>query len=58
MGSCGSGAIKGVDILKRIYIPVKDRLPSQLGFTESHSIVNYEWIFDLKQKEGYVKPRN
>lgn len=36
--------IESVDILKRIYIPVKDRLLSQLGFTESHSIVNYEWV--------------
>ncbi|KAF2331738.1 fibronectin type III domain-containing protein [Flavobacterium ginsenosidimutans] len=50
--------IKGIDILKRIYIPVKDRLPSQLGFTESHSIVNYEWIFNLSNDKGYVIPRN
>lgn len=51
-------SIKGIDKLKRIYIPVNDRLPSQLGFTESHSIVNYEWVFNLEKNKGDARPRN
>jgi hypothetical protein len=51
-------AMNGIDDLKRIRIPIKQRTPEQLGFTASHSIVNYDWIFNLPINEGDVKPRN
>jgi hypothetical protein len=35
-----------------------DLQPEQLGFTQSHSIVNYEWIFILPKNKGDVKARN
>ena len=53
-------AMNGIDDLKRIKIPIKQRTPEQLGFTASHSIVNYDWIFSTitKEQEGYVETRN
>lgn len=51
-------AIKEIDPLKRIYIPIKQRKPEQLGFTQSHSVGNYEWIFNRQNQEGHVIPRN
>jgi hypothetical protein len=50
-------AINDIDPLKRIYIP-RNRPKDKLGFTQSHSINNYEWIFNLPKDEGDVKPRN
>lgn len=49
---CAAG---GLTIQQRVFIP-KDWSPK--GFTDSHSIGNYKWIFNKKEKEvGYVKPR-
>jgi hypothetical protein len=43
----------------RVKIPVKKRKKGQLGFLESHSVDNYDWIFtNLIGEEGDVKPRN
>lgn len=51
-------AINGISKLQRVYIPIKKRSQKQLGFTQSHSIVNYDWIFNLPKNEGDVKTRN
>jgi hypothetical protein len=50
-------AIGGIDPLKRIHIP-KGRPKDKLGFTLSHSINNYEWIFNQPKNNGDVKQRD
>jgi hypothetical protein len=46
----------------RVKIPIKERKKEQLGFLESHSVDNYDGIFDKKiipkGEKGYVIPRN
>jgi hypothetical protein len=51
-------AING--FVTRAYIPIKKREKEQLGFTQSHSIDNYDWIFTSikKGQNGFVIPRN
>jgi hypothetical protein len=41
-------AIKG--FVTRAYIPLGERKKEQLGFTQSHSIDNYDWIFTTIKK--------
>jgi hypothetical protein len=62
---CRNGVTSQYGILKlrdaqRIKIPIEQRTPEQLGFTASHSIVNYDWIFSTitKGQKGYVETRN
>ncbi len=45
---------KGLDETNRVYIPAN--IPK--GFLNSHSISNFNWIFNIQpKKEGYVTPR-
>jgi hypothetical protein len=45
---------RGLDEMKRVYIPAN--VPK--GFINSHSISNYNWIFNIQpKKKGYVTPR-
>lgn len=50
------------DKVVRVYIPIEKRPKDKLGFLESHSVDNYDWIFDekiiQKGEKGYVIPRN
>jgi hypothetical protein len=49
--------IKGLPDALRTYIPKDKTIPK--GFTESHSIGNYGWIFNIEnpQTQGYVTPK-
>jgi len=52
-------AVSGLTNDQRVFIP-KDWKPK--GFTDSHSIGNYKWIFEIKNVnsplgKGYVKER-
>ena len=45
--------IDGLSKINRVYIPAEVKK----GFLESHTIVNYDWIFKLN-KYGHVNKRN